>query len=153
MTMANNGTFDVTLTRERGYEFVVRFEEDGIPELTVDQLPPLGRGTGPNPTALLAAAVGSCLAASLLYCLQKSRVDVGGMTTEVHGTIERNDKGRLRVTRIEVRLAPEVDDVDGARVRRCVDLFEDFCTVTESVRQGIPVDVVVAPRVRMTGPA
>jgi uncharacterized OsmC-like protein len=148
-----NETFDVTLTRERGYEFVVRFEQDGIPELTVDELPPLGRGAGPNPTALLAAAVGSCLGASLLFCLQKSRVAVGGMTTEVHGTIERNDKGRLRVTRIEVRLAPELEDADGARVMRCVDLFEDFCTVTQSVRQGIEVDVVVAPKIRTAEPA
>ncbi|HEX7089110.1 MAG TPA: OsmC family protein [Longimicrobiales bacterium] len=148
-----NGTFDVTLTRERGYEFVVRFEQDGIAELTVDELPPVGRGAGPNPTALLAAAVGSCLGASLLFCLQKARVAVGGMTTEVHGTIERNDKGRLRVTRIEVRLAPELEDADGARVMRCVDLFEDFCTVTQSVRQGIEVDVVVAPRIRTAEPA
>jgi hypothetical protein len=30
-------------------------------------------------------------------------------------------------------------------MRRCLELFQDFCIVTESVRQGIPVSVDVAP--------
>ena len=29
------------------------------------------------------------------------------------------------------------------RLKRCLDLFEDFCVVTASVRQGIPVSVEV----------
>ena len=111
-----DNTFRVTLTRRDGYEFAVRFDPETIPGLTVDEPPPLGGGAGPNPTALLGAAVGSCLGASLLFCLQKSRVSVGGMETEVRGTIERNEAGRLRVSRIEVRLAPELEEADAARL-------------------------------------
>lgn len=146
-------SFKLTLTRRDGYEFVVRFDPETIPELTVDEPPPLGGGAGPNPTALLGAAVGSCLGASLLFCLQKSRVAVAGMETQVRGTVERNEEGRLRVSRIEVRLAPEMEDADGARVMRCVDLFEKFCTVTQSVRQGIDIDVVVEPKIAAAEPA
>ncbi len=146
-------SFNLTLTRRDGYEFVVRFEPDDVAPLTVDEPPPLGEGAGPNPTALLGAAVGSCLGASLLFCLQKSRVGVAGMTTEVEGTVERNDEGRLRVSRLDVRLAPELEEADGARVMRCVELFENFCTVTQSVRRGIDVDVVVEPKVATVEPA
>lgn len=145
-------TFNLTLTRRDGYEFAVRFEPEDIAELIVDEPPPLGGGAGPNPTALLGAAVGSCLGASLLFCLQKSRVPVAGMETRVSGTVERNEEGRLRVSRIEVRLAPELEEADAARVARCVDLFENFCTVTQSVRQGIDIDVVVEPKIAAAEP-
>jgi hypothetical protein len=30
-------------------------------------------------------------------------------------------------------------------MRRCLELFEDFCVVTQSVRSGIAVDVSVEP--------
>jgi hypothetical protein len=31
-------------------------------------------------------------------------------------------------------------------MRRCLELFEDFCTVTQSVRGGIDVQVQVEPQ-------
>jgi hypothetical protein len=58
--------------------------------------------------------------------------------------VTRNEKGRFRISRIDVELMPEVADGDRARLVRCEQLFEDFCIVTESVRQGIPVNVSVA---------
>src|SRR5690606_40565463 len=99
------------------------------------------------PTSLLVPAVGSGLSPSLLIYPQKTHVPVTGKETEVSGTIERNDEGRLRVSRIAVRLAPELDDADAARLTRCIGLFEDFCTVTQSVRQGIAIDVAVEPKI------
>jgi uncharacterized OsmC-like protein len=132
----------VTLDRQSGYRFLVDFN-DGREQLEVDEQPPIGDGEGPNPARLLAAAVGHCLSASMLYCLQKSRVDVPSMRTEVRANVSRNERGRLRVTEIAVELHPEVSEADSARMARCRELFEDYCVVTASVRGGLEVRVGV----------
>lgn len=142
--MSESG-FSLELTLREGYEFDVDFEMPGVEDVLVDEPAPLGRSNGPNAARLLGAAIGNCLAASLLFCLRKSRVEVAGMKVEVDGTLVRNERGRLRIGTIAVRLAPTVADDDRARVSRCLELFEDFCIVTGSVREGVDVDVEVLP--------
>jgi hypothetical protein len=66
------------------------------------------------------------------------------MQISVAGTVVRNARGRLRIGSLHVTLAPEVAAAQRERMGRCLELFEDFCIVTESVRQGIPVTVVLA---------
>ena len=85
--------------------------------------------------------VGNCLGASLLFCLQKAEVDVRGLTGRVTGRLERNEKKRLRIAELSVRM--ELDADAAPRTDRCLGLFEDYCMVTESVRGGIPVSVEV----------
>lgn len=135
--------FDISLTLDNEYRFQVDFQQPGVPGLQVDEPEPLGEGEGPNASRLLAAAVGNCLSASALFCLRKAKVAVTGMRTEVHTELVRNEAGRLRIGKISVSLHPEFQDGNEARIARCLDLFEDFCLVTESVRSGIEVDVDV----------
>lgn len=135
--------FEVSLTLVDGYRFDVDFALPGVPALRMDEPEPLGGDEGPNAARLLAAAVGNCLGSSALYCLRKARVPVTGMRTTVRTRMARNEAGRLRIGRIDVDLHPEVPDEDQARMARCLDLFEDFCLVTESVRAGIDVGVEV----------
>jgi organic hydroperoxide reductase OsmC/OhrA len=139
--------FDLRLERDDAFGFSVTFDQGGLPPLTLDELPPLGEGRGPNPARMLGAAVGHCLSASLLFCLQKARVEVGAMTTTVRGRIERNERGRFRIGELVVELSPDLASDARARIGRCLEIFDDFCIVTESVRQGIPVSVRVSPRV------
>jgi organic hydroperoxide reductase OsmC/OhrA len=110
----------------------------------MDEPPPLGEGRGPNAARILGAAIGHCLSASLLFCLKKTRVEVSAMETKVTGTVERNEKGRLRIGTIRVQLSPEIAREDRVRIGRCLEMFEDYCIVTQSVRKGIEVDVQVA---------
>lgn len=135
--------FTLALTLKDGYAFTVDFEQEGVPALLLDEPPPLGAGEGPNPARLLGAAVGGCLGASLLFCLRKSHIDVPALRTTVTGTLVRNERGRLRIGEITVRLAPQVAAEQRERMGRCLELFQDFCIVTESVRQGIAVNVSV----------
>ena len=141
-----SGRFGLTLSLKDGYEFAVDFDQSGIPELVVDEHPPIGAGRGPSPARMLATAVGHCLASSFLFCVRKARVEVGAFTVRVEGTMVRNQRGRLRIGGLRVRLAPEVRAEDRERIGRCLELFEDFCIVTQSVREGLKVDVEVVPQ-------
>lgn len=131
------------LHREAGYRFRVRFDREGMPDLITDESPPLGDGQGPNPSRLLATAVGNCLAASFLFCAGKARLSLDGLEAEVLTEFTRNEAGRLRIGGIKVRLLPKWTDEVAARAERCLQVFEDFCVVTQAVRHGVPVEVQV----------
>lgn len=124
-----------------GYNFKVQFDLNEVPTLIVDEEKPVGKGIGPNPARLLSAAVGHCLSSSLLYCLRKARVEIRNLETTVETRLARNEGGYLRVSNIDVQLHLNVDEKDATRVRRCLEIFENYCTVTESVRKGINVKV------------
>jgi organic hydroperoxide reductase OsmC/OhrA len=139
--MAERDASVVHLDLREGYRFVV--DMGGDQTLTMDEPPPLGEGAGPNASTVLGAAVGNCLSASLVYCLRRAHLEVESLETEVVVTPVRDERGRLRIGAIKVRLHPVVAGDSVGRVGRCLELFEDFCVVTESVRHGIAVDVAV----------
>ena len=136
--------FDVTLEQVKDYSFNVTFDDQLLPHITVDEATPIGTGGGPSPSMLLASAIGHCLSSSLLFCLQKSRVPAKHISTKAHATLARNETGKWRVQRLNVNINAELaNEVDRERMRRCVEIFEDFCVVTQSVRRGIDVQVAV----------
>lgn len=136
------GTVKVTLEQQQDYRFRIGFGE-GIPALIGDEPPPLGGNAGPNPSQLLAAAVGNCLSDSLLFALRKFKQAPEPITTEVSAEIGRNAENRLRVLRLSVALKLGVPAAALQHLDRVLAQFEEFCTVSQSVRQGIPVDIAV----------
>jgi organic hydroperoxide reductase OsmC/OhrA len=136
-------TFTIELEQERDYEFRVRFDWDGVPDLMLDEPAPLGRASGPNAARLIAAGVANCLSASLLFCMRKFKQDPGPIRARVTGRLTRNERGRMRIGGfdVEIRLPRAVEEIKFSE--RCLQQFEDFCIVTESVRNGIPVGVKV----------
>ena len=133
--------FTTRLERVKDYEFRVKFDSPSITEILMDEPEPVGKGGGPNASRLLSAAVGNCLSSSLLFCLGKSRIPVRDLRASVETVIRRNEKGRWRIAALRVRLEPVLREEDIARSKRCFELFEDFCIVTQSVRKGIDVAV------------
>ena len=128
----------------QGYKFQAKFDAADIPDLLVDESKPLGENSGPNPTRLLAVAVGHCLSSSLIFCLSKARIKVKNLETTVKATHERTEEGRLRIRKLEVQMRLDVDENDKNRAARCIGIFENYCTVTQSVRKGIDVTVNVS---------
>ncbi|MER3404321.1 MAG: hypothetical protein C4289_03410, partial [Chloroflexota bacterium] len=135
----------VRLSHVEGYQFDVAPDTPADWRIRMDEPAPLGAGAGPNAARMLAAAVGHCLSASLLFCMHRARGPVSGITTTVTATMRRNERGRWRVAGLHVDLElPPLDETQQRAWERCKDLFEDYCIVTASVRQGIPVDVTVS---------
>jgi organic hydroperoxide reductase OsmC/OhrA len=144
--MSEEGRFTIELEQREGYEFAVALDWPGLPEIVMDEPPPLGGRRGPNASRLLAAAVGNCLSASLLYCVAKGEPEPESVRTAVTCRVHRNDRGRLRIAGLDVRITVAEAIARSPRFPRCLELFEDFCVVTASVRQGVPVAVeVVGP--------
>jgi uncharacterized OsmC-like protein len=140
--MADERTHHVTLKLAHDFQFVAEFDEvPNATPMTFDEPEPLGGGRGPNAAAVLGAAVGNCLAASLAFCLRRSRAELSDLTAHVTTHVTRNERGRHRISSIDVELEPVLEAGRGVPLDRCEGLFEDFCTVTASVKQGIPVHV------------
>ncbi len=132
----------VTVTRQEKYRFLVDFGP-GIAATVADEPPPLGGGAGPSPSQLLAAAVANCLSASLLFAHGKFREDPGVLTATVDCQIGRNESNRLRVVGMTATITLGVAPESLSHLDRALAQFEDFCTVSQSVRSGIPLTVTV----------
>lgn len=132
----------VTLEQQQDFRFANAFGE-GIDVLVSDETPPVGTGRGPSPLQLLAAAVGNCLSASLLFALRKFKQAPEPIRARVEAVTGRNEQKRVRVQRMKVRLDLGVPADRLEHLDRALAQFEEFCTVTASVRAAIPVDVEV----------
>ena len=140
--MTETQSITVALRREDGYRFEVDWGLPGVATAALDEPAPVGKGTGPNAARLVAAAVAHCLSSSLLFCLEKSRAPAQSMRAVATAEIARNEKGRWRLQHLRVELDPVHPPEQQVHLARCRELFEDFCIVTESIRKGVPVDVV-----------
>ncbi|MGZ5584588.1 MAG: OsmC family protein [Usitatibacter sp.] len=136
---------NVDLAQVQDYRFEITFAPGGA-ALVADESPPLGGGAGPTPLQLLAAGVGNCLSASLLFALRKYKQAPEPIRTHVEPRVGRNESNRLRIAGIDVRITLGVPAASLANLDRALAQFEDFCTVTASVRGAIPVNVEVFDR-------
>jgi organic hydroperoxide reductase OsmC/OhrA len=132
----------VIVTHQQKYQFLVDFGSN-IAQAVADEPPPLGDGAGPSPSQLLAAAVASCLSASLLFAHGKYKEDPGRLVTTAVCEIARNEDNRLRVAGIKVTMTLGVAPESLRHLDKALAQFQDFCTVSQSVRTGIPVTVAV----------
>ena len=141
--MSEEQVIELSLEQTHDYEFRVRFDGTAIPDLMTDETRPLGGEVGPNPSRLLLAGVANCLLASLLFALRKFKHEPGKLAARVKASTARNEHGRWRIVHIAVELQLANTVAAFEHGARALAQFEDFCIVTESVRQGIAVDVSV----------
>jgi len=125
-----------------GYKFTVDFGQL-LPELLADEPEPIGTGEGPSPEQLLVASVANCLCASLVFALGKYKQEGGGVQAEASCRVERNEERRLRIQNINVEISLGALAADLRRLDQVLAQFERFCTVSESVKAGIPITVSV----------
>ncbi|HSV42806.1 MAG TPA: OsmC family protein [Methanomassiliicoccales archaeon] len=134
-----DGEFKTTMELVEKYKFLIHFDNDKVGDIYMDEPAPLGSGEHPNAGKFLAAAIGNCLCASLSFCVRRHRAEMLSLSAEVFANLVRNERGRYRIDGIRVEMHPQVSDPKV--LERCREMFEDFCIVTASIREGIPVDV------------
>lgn len=133
---------EVNIEHIKDLQFKVMFDSVGF-EMLMDEPEPIGSNKGPNPSQILSAAIGNCLSGSLMFCLKKARAEVKGLKSKIITTITRTDKGRMRIGGSTVEIILDINDGQESRLGHCLNLFEDYCIVTQSVRDGIEVAVQV----------
>ena len=141
--MSEEGRFTIYMEQLEDYQINVRFDWKKAADLLMDEPPPLGECAGPNASRILAAAAANCLSSSLLYCLAKEDPPAKSLRTEATCIMVRNEKRRLRIGGMEVKLIVDDELKASKRFARCKDLFENFCVVSASIREGIPIAVSV----------
>ena len=92
---------------------------------------------------LLCAAVGNCLSDSLLFALRKFKQNPDPLHCTVTADVGRNAENRLRVLGMQAKLQLGVPSCQLEHLDRVLSSFEAYCTVTQSVGQGIPIQVTV----------
>ncbi len=137
--------FAVKLTHQKNYQYLSQASEGGRlhgkPYLS-DEPDPVGDAAGPSTPALLASALGHCLSASLLEALKHAHVEILGYETDAVAVVKPNKEGKPRIERVDVTLRPRVAQ-RYPRMQRCEETFENYCTVTQSVKTGVEVRIQV----------
>lgn len=113
----------------------------GAPVLS-DEPDPVGSNAGPSTPAMLAMAVGHCLSASLVETLRHAGIRILSLTTHAVSVVAPNADGLPRIKQIDVTIVPVFESESG-NIRRCIDVFEKYCTVCQSIRPAIDVHVQV----------
>ncbi len=137
-----DGERSVRIDQLGDYKVAITWDP-GRPPLVADEPPPMGRGEGPSPGQLLLGAVGNCMTDSLLFALRKFKLDGEPLSTRVDAVVGRNPEGRQRFLSIDVALSLGRLPDDAPKLARVLAQFEQFCTVGQSVAQGIPTRVTV----------
>lgn len=141
--MAIDTPITVVLEQEEDFAFRIRFEGLDVPDVLSDEAAPLGHDAGPNPARLLLAGIANCLSASLLFALRKHKNAPGQLRASITAIPVRNAEGRWRIPTVQATLHLSDANADYQHLERVLDTFEDYCLVTQSVREGIDVQVTV----------
>ncbi len=134
----------VELDHKGGYNFTARFvSESG--RLEMDEPEPLGEGApwGPEGVSLLTGGAGYCMTASLVFCLNKVRVPVEGLSTRATARLKRVERRLRRLDGLEIDITVKVAEEHRKAFERCLGHFTEFCIVTESIQGAFPITIRV----------
>ncbi|MEO0443901.1 MAG: OsmC family protein, partial [Pseudomonadota bacterium] len=137
--------FEVTTRHVDNYRYQSQAHENGVNHgepFNSDEPLPVGESSAPATPALLGSALGHCLSAALLEALRKARLNVTESVTETVVKVSPNEDGNPRIDEVDIVIKPTLEELH-PRKDQCAAVFENYCTVTSSVKRGINVNVSV----------
>ena len=133
--------------REGRYSRAHRWTFDGGAVVPASASPhvvpaPMSDAAGVDPEEALVASVSSCHMLWFLHLARDSGLDVAAYRDEARGTMGKDDRGRMAVTRIVLR--PEIDFAGGApgaeALARLHHEAHEKCFIANSLRTEIVVE-------------
>lgn len=145
--------YDVRSRQEQGLCSVVRARTH---EFRVDEPAEWGTDTSANPAELALAALGVSLEVTCRVYADYLGIPAGQISTAVSGNLDVGaflgtlNSGRPGFDRVTAWV--RVDGADEARLEQLANIVRQRCPMLDVFTSAIPVDVVVEPAPRATGP-
>lgn len=130
--------------------FVFEITVDDFPKFYMDELQPVGEDSAPNPADYLLVSVGGCIASSFLYSALKFSIPLKKLQVKVRGEyVRKNNRIRVGKINVELHIDLDVEKTSYEDLELCVNAFRKYCIISESVKEGIPMDIslVIGDRV------
>ena len=149
--MKQESTFTITMEKTGQMQFTTTFDKN-FPDLIFDESERSGgQDEYPNASRILTASIANCLSASFTFCLLKSRVPLDNVKIKAVATTtsQRNEESRWRIPVVKVELFPIFEGENPVpenilkRFERCSRIYEKYCTVTQSIKQGIDIQTSI----------
>lgn len=102
-----------------------------------------GTDFGPSAVEYLLIGIGGCLGTTFIYCLQKNNIELEAFEVVVDGKLSHTGpKMRLRLVNVDVDLnfTPKEASSD-VEINRCMKEFTEYCIVTNSIANGLPINI------------
>jgi len=101
-----------------------------------------GRDQGPSPIEYFLIGVGSCIASSLIFCLNKNNVRFSDYEVVIEGMLKHiGPKLLLKLVKIVIQIKFNIKDEESRnKVEHCKTIFQSHCPLSDSIMQGIPIE-------------
>ena len=102
-----------------------------------------GTDLGPSSVEYLLIGIGGCLGTTFIYCLQKRNIKMKSVEIVVDGKLSHvGPKLLLRLTKVdaEIKFIPE-ENASSEDINLCIKKFREYCIVSNSITDGLPINV------------
>lgn len=104
-----------------------------------------GDDQGPSPMEYFLIGTGSCIASSLIFCLNKNNVKFSDYKVLIEGKLKHTGpKLLLKLVEISITITFKVDDDESrSKVEYCKSVFQSHCPLSDSIINGIPIELKI----------
>ena len=104
-----------------------------------------GTDLGPSSVEYVLIGIGGCLGSTLAFCLKKYEIEIDDLEITIDGTLSHSGPlKRLRLIKVDANLFLTTKNTDNPKkIEDCINNFKDHCVVSNSIINGLPIDVNV----------
>jgi uncharacterized OsmC-like protein len=102
-----------------------------------------GTDLGPSSVEFILIGIGGCLGTTFIYCLQKRQIQLEDLEIIVDGRLSHiGPKRHLRLREVNVNIMFKSKEKSSLKtIEDCKREFQEHCIVTNSLREGFPINI------------